>query len=109
MTVILFSKTGEDIFGESIKNRYISVSLVLALVTLPLPRSWFRCLENSIYVLKDERYSTNQVNASKEKMITEPGKAGHRRGESRGELTNPDEINLDFDHGGDTSTETDDH
>ena len=41
LTCLCFSKMGEDIFGDTITDRYIYVSAILGLVTLPLPRRFF--------------------------------------------------------------------
>lgn len=54
LTWICFSKTGTEVFNNSIEDRLIIVSLILSLVTLPLPRRFIKCLEKQIYVLKDD-------------------------------------------------------
>ena len=51
---VCFSKTGNEIFGNKFEERLVFVSLLLSLITLPLPRRFIKCIERQIYVLKDE-------------------------------------------------------
>ena len=68
LNFICFSKTGNDIFNNDFKERIVFVSLLLSLITLPLPRRFLKCIERQIYVLKDEQYALADL--SKEKMVT---------------------------------------
>ena len=56
-------------------ERVLVVSLILSLITLPLPRRFIKCIERKIYVLKDSE-ETPGVDASKEKMVNATAGAG---------------------------------
>ena len=53
LTMICFSRTGDEAFNDAKKDRLFSVSLLLSFLTLPLPRRFFACLETQLYVMKD--------------------------------------------------------
>lgn len=52
---LCFAKAGHEIFGNDFKERLVFVSLLLSLITLPLPMKVYQCIERQIYVLRDEQ------------------------------------------------------
>lgn len=49
LTLIFYSKTGRDIFGEDPNSWFYVAAIILGLCTLPLPKSFFKCFDRQVY------------------------------------------------------------
>ena len=56
LVFLLYSKQGTEWFGKdnSVK-KMLYMAAPLALITIPVPRSWLKCMQTEIYFFKAEK------------------------------------------------------